>query len=79
MRVGNLVGWGGPVAGFLDIIENVSLFQVLEDTAGGSWAETAAVVSWSKWALVAMSVVFGLLGLIVIGTRALKQLMARSR
>ncbi len=78
-RMGKPVGWSGPVAGFLDIIENVSLFQVLEDTAAGGWAVTAAVASWSKWALVAMTVGFGLLSLILIRTRALKRSMARSR
>jgi hypothetical protein len=78
-RVGKLVGWSGPVAGFLDIIENVSLFRVLSDTADAPWAVTAAVASWSKWALVTMSLTFGLLGLILVGTRTLKQLVTRSR
>lgn len=70
---GTAIGWGGLLAGVLDIIENVSLFQVLQDTSRDAWALAAAAASWSKWVLVAIAVAYGLGGLIGLGVEAIKR------
>ena len=73
-RLGRAIGWGGLLAGGLDVIENVSLFQVLQDTSLDTWAFVAAAVSWGKWLLVAVALAFGLIGLTCLGVRRLTSL-----
>ncbi len=70
--VGAFIGWSGLVAGSLDVVENVALFQVLGDTALDSWAQVAAVASWGKWLLVAVAISYGMAGLTRLATRLLK-------
>lgn len=68
-RLGKTIGWGGLLAGALDLVENLSLFRVLEDTSRDTWALLAAVVSWGKWILVVAALLYGLVGLIWLGAR----------
>jgi len=70
---GTAIGWSGLLAGVLDIFENVSLFQVLQDTSRDAWASAAALASWSKWILVAIAVAYGLGGLIGSGVEAIER------
>jgi hypothetical protein len=67
------------LAGVLDIFENVSLFQVLQDTSRDAWALAAALASWSKWILVAIAVAYGLGGLIGLGVEAIARRVGTAR
>ena len=68
-RLGRTIGWGGLLAGVLDLIENASLLRVLGDTSRNTWAQVAAAASWGKWILVAVALTYGLIGLIWLGAR----------
>jgi high-affinity Fe2+/Pb2+ permease len=52
------VAWAGPVAGGLDIGENLALFKVLAGPSGNTWASIAAAASWPKWLLVGSAVLY---------------------
>ena len=77
--LGRAVGWGGLLAGGLDVIENAALFQVMADTSRDVWALGAALASWGKWVLVLISVAFGLVGLGRLGVRAVKRVVSTKR
>lgn len=61
---GRAIAWAAPVAAALDAIENVALLQVLSDRVDQPWPGIAFVFASVKFALLAVVVVYLVVGLV---------------
>jgi len=64
-QLGNALAWGVCLAGFLDVIENVSLLLILFDEAASPWPQIAATCAMIKFSLIFLALVFALYGGVV--------------
>jgi len=61
-QIGNTLAWGVCLAGFLDVIENVSLLTILFGGTAALWPQIAAICAIIKFSLIFLALVFTLYG-----------------
>ena len=57
-QIGNLLAWGVCLAGFLDMIENVSLLTMLFGDVTAPWPQIAGVCAIMKFSLIFLALVY---------------------
>lgn len=72
-RLGAVLARAMPVAGLLDVVENVQLLAQLADGASAGRAAVAALCAALKFAIVGATLAYALAGTVVVAARALRR------